>query len=209
LLPSCESYSYFMLPYSGVILLYATLYLSCCPPGYIGTIFELQFHNYQRKREETLTWESLERRLLACRWTAENSRGPSNSKVISSGCPPKELLSQPTHLLPARTTEAQTSAALECHSNRRSYTNIMLHYCPFATAYCIHDVSGDGCTPVFMLSVLIIIKYLSSFHFEIRSYYWHLSYLFWISSQVTNQVTMGWVRVMIYQQKTRVQSFLE
>jgi hypothetical protein len=95
----------------------------------MGTIFELQFHNYQRKREETLTWESLEGRLLACRWTAENSRGPSNSKVISSGSPPKELLSQPTHLLPVRTTEAQTLAAVQCHSNRGYYTNIMLQYC--------------------------------------------------------------------------------
>jgi hypothetical protein len=114
--------------------------------------------------------------LLACRWTAENSRGPSNSKVISSGCPPKELLSQPTHLLPARTTEAQTSAAVQYHSNRRSYTNIMLQYCKFSKVYCIHDVWGVGCTPVSLLLVLSIFIYLLSFHFEIRSKYWHLIY---------------------------------
>jgi hypothetical protein len=143
-----------------LLLLYGPLYMSCCSPGSNGTIYELQFHNYQRKRE-TLTWDSLEKRLLACRWTAENSRGPSNSKVISSGCPPEELLSQPTHLLPARATETQTPASIQCHSNRRSYMNIMIEYCPLSKAKCIHDVSGVGCTPAFMLLVLITVTYLS------------------------------------------------
>ena len=113
--------------------------------------------------------------MLACRWTAENSRGPSNSKAISSGCPPKELLSQPTHLLPARTTEAQTSAAVECHSNRRSYNEYYVTLLPI-----LYSIFYTRCFVSWLHSRLHVIcsylTYLSSFHFEIRSKYWHLRY---------------------------------
>jgi hypothetical protein len=73
----------------------------------------------------TLTCESLERRLLACRWAAENSRGPSNSKVISRGCPSNELLSHPTHLLSAQVREAQVLVSAETTNKFNMYTNII------------------------------------------------------------------------------------
>jgi hypothetical protein len=83
---------------------------------YIETTSGPQFHNCQTKswstRNVMLTWVSLERRLLACRWAAENSRGPSNSKVISKGCPPNESLCHPTHLLSVQTKEQQASASV-------------------------------------------------------------------------------------------------
>lgn len=69
--------------------------------------------------------------------------------------------------------------------------NIMIEYCPFSKADCIYDVSGVGCTPPFMLLVFITITYLSSFRFEIRSKYWHLTYDVLNIKPFTNQITTG------------------
>lgn len=89
--------------------------------SYIEITSGPQFHTYQPRRlstmKEMLTWVSMERRLLVCRWAAKNSRGPSNSKVIWTGCPPKVSLSHPIHLLSVYRKERQTSASVQSSNN--------------------------------------------------------------------------------------------